>query len=89
MMIKDLKNWTEVTKGLYRYAISTGVCYEIHILLHYTDTDILTAKASLFIAGDRKKDNENFFERERLLSEQSVSECLEKAYEDNEANEVS
>ena len=44
-MIK-LENWTEVTKGLYRYVCS-ACCYEIHIIDHAKDTDILTANASL------------------------------------------
>lgn len=50
--MKDLKNWTEVTKGLYRYVIAANVCYELHILHWDFDTDILTAKASVFLAGD-------------------------------------
>ena len=50
-MIK-LENWKEVTKGLYRYVVSAGCCYEIHIMYHAKDTDILTANASLYIVGD-------------------------------------
>lgn len=30
----DLKNWTEVTKGLYRYVLAANAAYEIHILYH-------------------------------------------------------
>ena len=26
----ELKNWNEVTMGLYRYVIAPKVCYEIH-----------------------------------------------------------
>ena len=44
-MIKDLSNWTEITKGLYRYVIGANCCYEIHILYHSKGTDILTAKS--------------------------------------------
>ena len=44
MWMTDLNNWYEVTKGLYRYVIASNVCYEIHILYHTKDTDILTAK---------------------------------------------
>jgi hypothetical protein len=83
-MIK-LTNWNEITKGLYRYVISANVCYEIHILYHAKETDILTAKSSLYIVGDWfDKDRNSFFERECLLTEQPLSECLEKAYQDNE-----
>jgi len=27
-MIKDLKNWVEATRGLFRYVIAASVCYE-------------------------------------------------------------
>ena len=50
-MIK-LENWTEITKGLYRYVVAASCCYEIYIMYHAKDTDILTANASLYIVGD-------------------------------------
>ena len=85
--MKNLNNWKEVTRGLYRYVIAAGACYEIHILHHDHATDILTAKASLFIVGDwRTKNGGNFFEREYLLAEQPVFECLAAAEKDNEEN---
>ena len=81
--MNDLKNWTEVTKGLYRYVISANCCYEIHIMYHAKDTDILTANASLFIAADWYTTNSDcsFFERELLLNGPLMA-CLEKAVED-------
>lgn len=82
-MMNDLKTWTEITKGLYRYVIAANVCYEIQILHWDFDTDILTAKASLFIVGDWRQTNGNsYFERECLLSEQPVFECLDAAMSD-------
>ena len=83
--MKDLKNWTEVSKGYYRHVIGANVCYELFLHLWHHDTDILTAKASLFIAGDWNGKT-SFFERELLLNEQPLFECLEKAVEDNEQN---
>ena len=82
-MIK-LENWTEVTKGLYRYVCS-ACCYEIHIMYHAKETDILTANASLYIVGDWTTSNGHcsYFERE-LLIKGSVAACLEKAVEDEE-----
>ena len=84
----ELKNWKEVTKGLYRYVIAASVCYEIHILYHAENTDILTAKASLFLVGDWHscKTSQSWFERERLLAEQPVFECLKAAQKDDEEN---
>ena len=77
--MRDLKNWTEVTKGLYRYVISDDCCYEIHIMHHAKDTDILTANASLYIVGDWTTANGycSYFERELLLNGPLMA-CLEK-----------
>ena len=82
-MIK-LENWTEVTKRLYRYVVAASCCYEIHIMYHAKDTDILTANASLYIVGDwcSAENNSKFFERKLLLNGPLMS-CLEKAVEDN------
>lgn len=84
-MIRELKNWTEITKGLYRYVVAASVCYEIHIMYHATGTDILTANASLYIVGDwtNLEDTSRFFERKLLLNG-SVMACLEKTAEDEE-----
>ena len=75
-MIK-LENWTEVTKGLYRYVIEANCCYEIQIMYHAKDTDILSANASLYSV----KNNSKIFERELLLNG-PLAACLEKAVED-------
>ena len=83
----ELKNWNEITKGLYRYVISGNVCYEIHLLYHAKETDILTAKSSLYIVGDWFDEYRNsFFERECLLAEQPLFKCLEMAEKDNKEN---
>lgn len=50
--MRDLKNWLEITKGIYRHVISANVAYEIHINYWDMDTNILTANASLYIVGD-------------------------------------
>ena len=83
----ELKNWNEITKGLYRYVIAANAAYEIHILHWDFETDILTAKASVFLVGDWRQTNGNsFFERETILAKRPVFECLEAAQKDNEEN---
>lgn len=83
----ELKNWKEVTRGLFHYVIAANACYEIHVLYQAEGTNILTAKASLYIVGDwYNKSNGHFFERECLLAEQPVFECLKAAQKDNEEN---
>lgn len=84
-LMKDLNNWREVTKGLYRFVVCANVCYEIHINIRKFDTPILTANASLFIVGDWiNKDGVSFFARECLLENRSVSDCIERAIKDCE-----
>lgn len=91
-MIKDFKNWIEVTRGIFRYVIAAGAAYEIQLEHHYVDTDVLTAKASLYIAGDwcpAVKEGEvrhDYFSRECLLEHQTVQECLEAAALDDATN---
>lgn len=81
--IKNLEKWKEVTKGLYRYVVAANACYEIHILYHDEGTDIMTAKASLFIVGDwHDQKGNNFFERECLMKNKTLAACLNCAYED-------
>lgn len=80
--IKNIEKWKEVTKGLYRYVIAANACYEIHLLYHAKETDIMTAKASLFIVGDWYNQSKSFFERECLMKEKPLFECLNCAYED-------
>ena len=87
-MIRELDKWHEVTNGLYRYVVAAKVCYEIHILYWADDTDILTAKASLYLVGNwtRIPERISFFSREILLAEQPVFECLKAAEKDYKEN---
>jgi len=88
--MKDLNDWKEISKKYYRYVIAANVCYEIIVHTWYWDTDILTARASLFIAGDWRgglPSSGSFFERELLLSEQPLFECLEEAIRDKQKYE--
>ena len=86
LVMECLGNWKEVTKGLFRY-VCGAVCYELHLLHWDFDTDILTAKASVFIVGDWWQTNGNsFFEREPILEEHPVFECLEAAKKDYAEN---
>jgi hypothetical protein len=84
--MNDLKNWGEVTRGLYRYVIAAKVCYEIHVLYHEEGTGIESARANLYIAGDWNGSKKNFFERERILCDEPVLNCLYAAVEDYKNN---
>lgn len=85
--MKDLDNWREVTKGLYRFVTGTSACYEIHINIYEHNTPVLMANANLFLVGEWvDKNGVNFFSRECLLSKQSVRNCIEKAIQDYKEN---
>lgn len=86
-LMKDLNNWKEVTKGLYRVVVGANVCYEIHINIRKFDTPVLMANASLFLVGNWcDKNGVSFFSRECLLEKQSVKNCIEKAIQDYKEN---
>lgn len=85
-MITDISHWTEVTRGIYRYVVAAKVCYEIHINYWSHTSDIQTANATLFLAGDWKSQESSYFERECLLESQPVFECLKAAERDYKEN---
>ena len=59
-MLKEFKNWKEISKGYYRYVISFNVAYEIIVEYWNHSTPIETAKSSLCLVGDwRNKDGSN------------------------------
>lgn len=85
--MKELKNWTEVSKGYYRYVIASNVAYEIFIEYWEHKTPIETAKASLCLVGIwENKNNITLTEREWLGKELPIQELLEIAYKDDKEN---
>lgn len=84
--MKDFKNWREISKGYYRYVISSNVAYEIFIDYWLHDTPIETAKASLCLVGDWYCNKVRTTERKWLAEELPVQELLEIAYKDDKEN---
>jgi hypothetical protein len=85
--MEKFENWKEKTLGIYVYPISPGCAYEIHIKYWDKKTDIMSANASLYIAGHwHCKDGTNIVERECLLDSMPVMACIGKAIEDNKEN---
>lgn len=80
--IKDLQNWSNLNKGIYRYVLAANVAYEIFISHHIFDTDVSEATASLYVAGDWHSKDGDYFERECLAENKTVRECLEAAAKD-------
>lgn len=83
--MNKLENWNEVTRGLYRYVIAAGCCYEIHLLFWDHKTDIMSANAKLYIVGEWCTKTHTVFEREELFTG-PLAACLEAAEEDNTMN---
>lgn len=85
--MEKFENWKEKTLGIYVYPISPGCAYEIHIKYWDKKTDIMSANASLYIAGRwHCKDGANIVERECLLDSMPVMACIKKAIDDNKEN---
>ena len=78
----NLDNWTEITKGLYRYIIAAKVCYEIHVMKQHKDFNV----ANLYIVGEWRTEDGISFERELLLERKPIESCLIAAYEDDNEN---
>ena len=85
--ILDFSNWTEVTEGLYKYALTKDSSYEIHVLYNPEGRDIMEARASLCITGYwrdyQKGDGSSYFKRECLLVGRTVSECMSESAKDH------
>lgn len=88
--MKDFKNWMEISKGYYRYVISSNVAYEIFIEYLDHNTPIKPAKASLCFVKTSLCLVENWYrnrvsmtEREWLGKELPLQELLDIAYKDN------
>lgn len=90
--IKNFKNWKNIQNSLldnantyiYQYPVTDVDCqksyYEIHILYCFKNTDILTAKASLFKCTEKKTGKNGIvFERKCILEGQPVFECVNTA----------
>ena len=83
-MIDKLKNWKEVTMGLYRYVVAAKLAYEIHIIYWDDRTDLSTATARLYLVGEWMVDGRTELTRECLSPQTSVETCLKLAKEDAE-----
>lgn len=85
--MKELKNWTEISKGYFRFVIGANVAYEIIVEFWSKDTPIETARGSLCIVGEwRNKDSSDTIEREWILKEQPIQHLLEAAVKDDSEN---
>lgn len=83
----SFSNWTKVTEGIYKYALTKDSSYEIHILYQPKGGDIMKAKASLYITGYWRDYNvtdiDCYFKRECLLAEGTVFECMLESLKDH------
>ena len=85
--MKEIKSWAYISKGYFRFVISSNVAYEILVECWFLGTPIETAKASLCLIGEwRNNDRSVSMEREWLAKELPIQELLEIAYKDNIEN---
>lgn len=85
--MNNLEKWTEISKGLYRYVIAAGCCYEIHIKRWYKNEPILKAESFLYIVGEwhDKKYGREYLDRDLLIHD-CLQNCLNYAEKDNLEN---
>lgn len=84
MIINNIKNWTELSRGYYRYVVAAKVAYEIIITYWPSpdDTNLLTfAWGQLAIAGIWTDGSGWVFDRD-IIGEGYVEFLLELAEED-------
>lgn len=85
--MKKFENWSNPAKGLYRYVISAGACYEVIIMYEDLKNHNEPVKANLYLTGEWTKalDNTTYFSRELLLENATIEECIKAAVEDDES----
>ena len=80
--IKSLENWSEITKGFYRFIIAPKVCYEICIMYKPDKIDIAESIANLYFTGEWiMTDGSVVFMRE-VMHYGSLKQCLSTAADD-------
>lgn len=87
--MKYFRNWTEVSKGYFKYVIDANFAYEIFIEYWSHDTPIETARASLCVIGVwRNKTPINTTERKWIAKDLPICELVKIAYEDDTINNL-
>jgi hypothetical protein len=75
--MSDLNTWTEITDGIYKYQIDVNFAYEIHILYWHHNTNIITARASLYLLDNRK--SKKVLTRTCISDSVTLDKCIEDA----------
>ena len=74
--IKSLDNWSEITKGFYRFIVAPKACYEICIMHKPDKCDIAESTANLYFTGEWiMADGSVIFMRE-VMHYGSLEQCL-------------
>lgn len=83
--IQKIEKWTEVSKGYWRYAVASKVCYELMALQQGSMTDL--DYYALYVTGEFKDQTGTpYFKRKCLKSCETLANCLYAASEDLKAN---
>lgn len=83
--IQKFENWTEISKGYWRYVVAANACYELMAVQQGAKTG--PDYYALYVTGEwRDRDGSPYFKRECLKSCESLADCLYAAQEDYDAN---
>lgn len=84
--IQKFENWTEISRGYYRYVVAANACYELMAIQQGATTG--PDYYALYVTGEWKDQNGvPYFKRECLKSCETMANCLYAASEDLEANQ--
>ena len=79
--IKSLENWSEITRGFYRFILESNVCYEICIMHKPDKCDIAESIANLYFTSEWIMTDGSVFMRE-VMHYGSLKQCLSTAAND-------
>lgn len=83
--IQKFENWTEVSRGYYRYVVAANACYELMAIQQGATTG--PDYYALYVTGEWKDPNGvPYFKRECLQSCETMANCLYIAQKDYDAN---
>lgn len=83
--IQKFENWTEISRGYYRYVVAAKACYELMAIQQGAKTG--PDYYALYVTGEwNDPTGTPYFKRECLKSCESLADCLYAAQEDYDAN---
>ena len=82
--IKSLENWSEITKGFYRFIVAQKVCYEICVMYKPDKCDIAESIANLYFTVEWIMTDGSVVFMRSVMHYGLLKQCLSTAADDYE-----